>query len=518
MNTYTRIDKASRLLSLASPQSRGLQRKKVQVKSNSGKTFSRTYWVASTAKSQQESRTNQISEDDIKNGLSHQEYTSYRNLKYEQEDIESRIEENRDILNAFLESVSIYRGQAESAAPGSEDHEKALGKIKSFEGNANRMKRAVDGLQEALKENKRRVEELTAHIYEKGREKGKATSERPSAMSKIKEEDIEKGLQNGILPFDHRNYIVDGSPLAQSELDAIDSVMDSQFKTDRAKAKIQRTSPEITTQEAKSLAFYMEGSYEEMNRVMREDIGMERRGGKLIVNGETLSGSIEGLPQSETGKMIAMSKAATQALEKMPVFSPESLRSSLMSDHKLNFLGRSQEERVEKLLTSEDWQIERSKDGKITVPPGKGQLHRYIDVEESVLEQFAEKNKPGAIIRDDGFTSTAVPLSGHNGLLSSFNKGNVLYKIDWKKDGTTKGRYVDHVKKSLLEFEVLYMPRTEFKVRSVAFGDGAEFNLELYKERKSKLKKMEKSGIPLTSDKYLKAFYDAKLTIEMEEM
>jgi len=500
-----------RLVKLADPQSRGLRKvKKMTKDKKTGKLTLRSYWTRA------EIHEGSLPESEIKTKLSEVEFASYKNLSNELPRINDLIDGSKTQLGKVNKSLSKFQGQMSSVDPDSDDYDELAEKVENFTDWQGELTETLAGLEDSKKEIERQIRELTSHVRQKKRFYPKPEKER-SPVQDLSKKDIEKGLDQGTLPFDHRGYIADGSPLAQSELDAIDQLYDEKHHADRCKAKIQRTNPSITNQEAKSLAFYMEGDYKRINEVMRNDIGMSKDGDYLVVGGNYID-SIDSLPSSPAWTSVAVAKSAVQALDKLPVFSPESLESALLSEHKLNSYGRSQEERVRRVMDSDDWQVSRDSSGKIVAPEGKGYLLRHIDVPEENLEEFAKINSPGSVFRDDGFSSTAVPLRDHGGLLASFNAGSVVYKIDWKKDGTTKGRYVDHVKRALLEYEVLFPPRTEFKIKSVSLGDGSDFSIDAYREKVKILDETKRRRVPESSEEYRKAFDDAKLTIHIEEL
>jgi hypothetical protein len=108
------------------------------------------------------------------------------------------------------------------------------------------------------------------------------------------------------------------------------------------------------------------------------------------------------------------------------------------------------------------------------LPPWTGTVKRGMNVSASEVSQLKMFYRPGAIVEEKQFTSTANSETGGN-----FG-GNVMYTIRSKS-----GRDVRPISSHKGENEILFMPGTKFRVVKVEgkepgpFGGAAGLRIEL---------------------------------------
>ena len=265
------------------------------------------------------------------------------------------------------------------------------------------------------------------------------------------------------------SFALDGVPLTEKEGKRLAEWVKAhgwENEEDSAKANaIQKAEPSITKAEAKGLDFYLSGGFRKMNSVLRGDLKVdaeylyaECQG--LVVHGNSVEkeSDLKNENLHEIDIYSICSKGAIQALDKLPPLSPESLASSLSKAK------RYDAPPVESLQSGEDWNYHR--DPQTGAVVGQGRVRRIIGVDD--IDGFVQRYQEGQEVRDSGFVSTYVPVDGHKGIVRSIRRdGNVEFLIDWKKDETSGGKYIDHFKKINIELEVLFPPNTAFLVEKI---------------------------------------------------
>lgn len=245
--------------------------------------------------------------------------------------------------------------------------------------------------------------------------------------------------------------------------------------------------PVLTRMEAIGIKAYLSADYENINHILRGDL-LIRGNSELVSHDRGVSipvGRIEsGTTLREGGvgsKWVALGKLAKQSIEKLPTLSPESLeRSVAMSNQKYA-------PSIDDFNNDSEWSYSRNAaTGEIE---GSGTLRRVISTDD--VKSFASRMEIGSIVSDAGFCSTYIPVAHHEDYMAYWRgKANVEMRIDWKKDGTTQGRYVDHLKSEANEMEVLFPPGTAFRVDKVEKRRDSPFHQQ--KRRLAELKKIEK--------------------------
>lgn len=190
--------------------------------------------------------------------------------------------------------------------------------------------------------------------------------------------------------------------------------------------KIAESGEGISFSEGGGLASYLSAQFPLMNGIIRGKI--ETKDGKLISN----LPHINGLPEKDADALVAMNVAATSAMKKLPPVTEESIKQHFP-------------------YASHD-----------------GSLKRYMRIEDpEVLDTFRKERGVGSIVFDPAFSSCTAFSNPHQTkqieLFSS--DANIHIAIDYKKDGSSQGKIVDHFKTSAVEGEVLFPPSVNFRVK-----------------------------------------------------
>lgn len=261
------------------------------------------------------------------------------------------------------------------------------------------------------------------------------------------------------------SFALDGLPLTELEEKRISKWEEVNGFDSEKVDSIKKIEPKISDGEARGLATYLGNGYIKMNSVLRGELKVDgnylyAESRNITVHGTSISSEsdLKNENLDEIDHYSLYCKGVIESLKKLPPLSPESLES--------NFAKAKQYDAppVESLQGGEDWNYHR--DPQTGTVVGQGRLRRIIAVDD--IEGFVKRYKEGEEVRDSGFVSSYVPVEGHKSIMHSIRRdGNVEFFIDWKKDGTSSGKYVDQFKRGSVELEVLYPPNTAFLVEKI---------------------------------------------------
>lgn len=246
----------------------------------------------------------------------------------------------------------------------------------------------------------------------------KQTSIKPNYNPDLDKASIDKDF--------HRLYDLAAGVIAPQDIDVSDGLakaksllgMNSYYFEQYQKPKIEKIikeSPDIKNEEAATLAHWIGGGYEDMNK-------------RIYAPNSFKSPKKEGL--------LTIDEIATIALHKLPPITTQQVEKEAV----LKNQGFDPQEPLKRFVT-----IKTDVDAFV-----KG-YQEAVDNGEPYLEKI--------------FFATTHLRKEQMGYFSE--NANVRYLIKPKLDGTGSGRYIDHYKNAANEGEILYPPMTKFKVSSV---------------------------------------------------
>lgn len=240
--------------------------------------------------------------------------------------------------------------------------------------------------------------------------------------------------------------------------------------------KVAADAPHISPEESYSLCQYIGIDYESMNVSVRGDVkirytpkGNEVRitdphgvnptvsyMSKFSPSAGNLSDIAKATEDDPRQSYFAQSKAAVIALRKLPPLSEGGVKKAY-ADSELHDRVRDVPEEF------------------FSRPREEQLLRRGLGVPEESLPAFIASHRPGKIVKDKGFASASLAV------LPKWVERNstVEYRIDWKRDGKTQGKFVDHYKRTNIEHEVLFPPMVKFLVTAPPKQDNGKWIIHL---------------------------------------
>lgn len=223
----------------------------------------------------------------------------------------------------------------------------------------------------------------------------------------------------------------------------------------------------ISVPEAIGLRCYLEGTsnYGNMNSALRSDmkvIALDGGGIRAVATRGEGSFNFDNdgnlvLEKSEALVWMVRSRAATQALRKLPMPTDEALAASFRPDKGDAFDPR-------KSSHIREWeQMEGKRLARVLQKGARMNADDTMAIKDKDLKAFLESHQPGSVFTDRGFFSTYIPCKIGPTLAQMERINNVRYEIEWDQSNTT-GRFVDHFKESTQENEILFPPSRQFEV------------------------------------------------------